>query len=109
MLQVKDSVLDLLCTSLIPELGSDITAGTSCNEESVLVAVATVRALPHQFAIIVCHDLDLAVIATFLTVVALGVELCIENVVIYESHNFKDCVYIVLEVWNLDITDSTAW
>jgi len=105
---VKDSVLDLLCTSLIPELGSDITAGTSCNEESVLVAVAAVRALPHQLAIIVCHDLNLAVIATFLTVVALGVELCIENVVVYELHDFKDCVYVILEVWNLNIADGAA-
>ena len=40
---MKDSVVDLLCTSLIPELGSDITAATSCNEESVLVAVAAVK------------------------------------------------------------------
>lgn len=105
---MKHSVLYLLCTSLVPKLGSDITAGTPCDEESVLVTVAAVRALPHQLAVVVCHYLDLAVIATFLTIVALGVQLCIENIVVYELHDLKDCVYVVLEVWNFDVADGAS-
>ena len=105
---MKDSVLDLLGTSLIPELCSDISAGTSCHKEGVLVAVATVRTLPDQFAVIVCNYLDLSVIAALFTVVALGVELGVENIVIYESHNFQNCIDVVLKVRNFYITDGSA-
>ena len=105
---MKYSVLYFLGTSLIPELCSDISAGTSCHKEGVLVAVATVRTLPDQFAVIVCNYLDLSVLAALFTVVALGVELGVENVVVYESHNFQNCINIVLKVRHLNVDYGTA-
>lgn len=105
---MKDSVLDLLCTSLIPKLCSDISAGTPCNKEGVLVTVATVRTFPDQFAVVVCNYLDLSVVAALFTIVALGVKLGVENVVIYESHNFQNCINIVLKVRHLNVAYGTA-
>ena len=64
---MQHPIADLLGTSLIPELGSDVAAGTACDKELVLVAVAAVRALPHQLASLILNNLDLAVIATLLT------------------------------------------
>lgn len=46
LLQMEDTLLDLLCSSLIPELCSDITAGTSCNRHFILIAVSAIRTLP---------------------------------------------------------------
>ena len=63
---MENSLLDLLGTSLIPELGSDISTGTSCNVHLVLVSVAAVRALPYQLAVCICNDLDLSVISAAL-------------------------------------------
>ena len=68
---MQHAILDLLRAALVPELGADITAGAAGDVQLVLVAVAALGALPHQLAVVL-HDLDLAVIATFLTVVALG-------------------------------------
>ena len=64
---MQHPIADLLGTSLIPELSSDVAAGTACDKELVLVAVAAVRALPHQLASLILNNLDLAVIATLLT------------------------------------------
>ena len=50
---MKNPLLDLLSTSLIPELGSDISTGTSCNVHLVLITVTTVRAFPHEFAVVI--------------------------------------------------------
>ena len=81
---MQHSVFDFLRPALIPELGSDIAAGTSCYEQLILVAVATVRAFPDQLAGIVSDDLDLAVIAAHLAVVALRIKLCIYDIIVYE-------------------------
>ena len=69
---MQNSLFNFLRSSLIPELGADITAGAAGNVQLVLVAVAALGALPHQLAVIL-HDLDLAVIAAHLTVIRLGV------------------------------------
>ena len=42
---MQHTVADFLRPSLVPELGSDIAAGTACNRHLVLVTVAAVRAL----------------------------------------------------------------
>ena len=42
-LQMQHSVFDFLRPTLVPELGSDVAAGTSCYEQLILVAVAAVR------------------------------------------------------------------
>lgn len=45
-LQMQYPVTDLLGTSLVPELGSNVTAGTACHRHLVLITVSAVRALP---------------------------------------------------------------
>ena len=61
-------VLDLLGPSLVPELGSDITAGSSCHKHLILIVVAAVRALPDQLAGFVLLDQDLSVISAALAI-----------------------------------------
>lgn len=70
---MQNSLLDLLRSSLIPELRSDVSAGSSCNVHFVLVSIAAVRTFPDQLAILIGDDPDLAVIAAFLTVITLGI------------------------------------
>ena len=70
---MKYAVFDLLRPALIPELGSNVTTGSSGNEQVVLVTVATVRALPDKLAVLVGNNLNLAVVATDLAVVALRI------------------------------------
>ena len=79
-------VTDLLGASLVPELGADVAAGAAGNCQLVLVAVAAVGALPDQLAGFVLHDLNLAVKAAALTVIALGVQLCVHDIIIDELH-----------------------
>ena len=62
-LQVEDSVLDFLCTALVPELGADVAAGSSCDAHLVLVAVAAVRAFPDEFAGFIFDDADFSITA----------------------------------------------
>ena len=66
---MKNPLLDLLSTTLIPELRSDISAGTSCNVHLVLITVTTVRAFPDELAVCIGNDLDLSVISAALTVI----------------------------------------
>ena len=71
-LQVQDSVLDLLGSALVPELGANVTAGAAGNIHLVLVGVAAVGALPDELALLF-HDFDFTVETAFLAVVGLGV------------------------------------
>ena len=70
---MKYAVFNLLRPALIPEVCSDVATGSTGNEQVVLVTVATVRALPDKLAILVGHDLNLAIIAANLAVVALRI------------------------------------
>ncbi len=70
---MENPLLDLLGSSLVPELGSDVSAGTAGYIELVLVGVAAVGAAPDQLAVLVLLDLDLSVISAYLAVIALGV------------------------------------
>ena len=45
---MQHAVLDFGGTALVPELGTDVTAGAAGNVQLALVAVMAVRALPHQ-------------------------------------------------------------
>ena len=85
ILQMQNSLLDLLRSSLIPELRSDISAGTSCNIQCILVAVSAMWTLPYELSFLICYNLDLSVISTLLTVIALCIEFRIHNVVINET------------------------
>ena len=49
---MQHAVADLLGSALVPELGTDVAARATGNIHLLLIAVAAVGALPHQFAII---------------------------------------------------------
>ncbi len=102
------SLFDLLSSSLIPELSSNISARASCNIQFGLIFVAATRALPNEFAVLIGNDLNLAIEAAFLAVVALSIKLSVHNVVVDELHNFDDRVAIVLHIVDLNITDRAA-
>ena len=67
------TLFDFLGTPLVPELCSDVTAGTSGNIHFVLIPIPTVRAFPEQFFVIVLDNPDFTVLAAYLTIIAFGV------------------------------------
>ena len=79
---MKHSLFNFLCSALIPELCSNVAAGSARHAHLVLVTVTAVRALPDKFAVLVIDDLDLSGITAFHTVIALGIQLCVHNIVI---------------------------
>ena len=105
---MQHAVADFLRPSLVPELGSDVTAGTACHRHLVLVTVAAVRALPDQLTCLILDDFDLTVVAATLAVIALGIQLCIHDVIIDELHDRQDCRDILLHVRYFHVTDRTA-
>ena len=105
---MKYSFLDLLSPALIPELGSDVAAGTSCNIHLVLVAVSAVGAFPDELSVLIADDLDLSVISAYLAVIALGIKLCVHDIFIDVLHHGNDRIDVVLKVGNLDIADGSA-
>lgn len=107
MLQVQHAVADFLGTTLIPELGTDVATGTTSHVHLGLIAVAALRALPDELAV-VFHDLDLTIVATHLAVIALGVELSVHDVLVDELHYAHDSGEVVLHVRNLDVGDGAA-
>ncbi len=66
-------LLDFLCAPLIPELGADVTTGSSRHIHLILIRIAAVGTLPDQLTVFILNDLDLAVIITCLTVITLGI------------------------------------
>ena len=105
---MKNAVLNLLCSSLIPELGSDITAGTTGNTHLGLIPVSTVGAFPYQFAVLILNDPNLSIVAADLTVITLGVQLRIHDILIDVLHNRKYRRNILLHVGNLHIRDGST-
>ena len=106
-LQMQHAVLDLLRAALVPELGADIAAGAAGHVHLILIGVAALGALPDQLAVLL-HDLDLTVPATDLAIVALGIQLGIDDVVVDELHDLQHRVQIVLHVRHLHIADGAA-
>ena len=53
-------LLDLLCTALIPELGSDIAAGPSRHIHFILIRIPAIGTFPDQFAVRIGNDLYLS-------------------------------------------------
>ena len=70
---MKYPVLDFLRPALIPELRADIAAGPARDAHLILVFIAAIRTFPDQLAVRVRDDLNLPGIATFHTVIALGI------------------------------------
>ena len=85
---MKYSVSDLFSPTLIPELGPDVTAGTSGYIHLGLIVVMTIGALPNQPpSLFIFDDLDLSIPSTDLAVIALGIQLSIDDIIIDELHN----------------------
>ena len=109
LLQMKYALLDLLRTSLIPKLCSDVSACTAGNAHLILITVAAVRALPDQLAgSFFLDDLDLSVVTAYLTVITFGIQLSIHDVVVDIFHNGQYRLDIVLHIRNFHVTDCTA-
>ena len=106
-LQVQDPVTNFLGAALVPELGADVAAGTAGHIHLALVGVAALGASPDQLAVFL-HDLDLAVPAADLAVVALGVQLGVDDVVVDELHHFQNGGDVVLHVGDFHVADGTA-
>ena len=106
---MQHALLNLLGTSLIPELSSDISAGTTRNAHLILIPIAAIRAFPDQLAAsLFFHDLNLSVITTALTVIALGVQLRVHDIIIDVFHDRQYRLDIVLHIRNLNITDCST-
>ena len=84
---MKHSLFNLLGSSLIPELCADIAACTAGYTHLVLVAVATMWALPDKLAsALFLYDFDFSVVATYLAIVALCIQLCVHDIVVNILH-----------------------
>lgn len=106
---MQDAVLDFLCTALIPELGADISTGSTGNMHLALVAVAAIGAFPNEFAGFVFYDFDFAGITAILAKVALGVELRVDDRVVDMLHDRKNRRDVILHVRDLNITHGSTW
>ena len=105
---MKNSFFDLLSSALIPELCSDVSAGSACYVHLVLIAVSAVGAFPDELAVFVVDNLDLTVVSAYLAVIALGIELSIHDVLIDVLHYGNDSIDVVLKVGYLNVADSAA-
>ena len=104
---MKDTVLNLGGTALVPELRTDITTCSSCDMHLVLVSVAALWTFPHELAVFFDY-LNLTIVAADLAEVGLRVELGIEDSVVYVMHYGENCRDVVLHVRNLYIADCSA-
>ena len=104
---MQDPVPDLLRPALIPELGADIAAGPAGDVHLVLIRVAALGALPDELAVVL-YDLDLTIPAADLTVVALGVQLGVDDVVVDKLHDLQHGGDVVLHIRNFHIADGAA-
>ena len=104
---MQHAVLDLLGAALVPELGPDIAAGAAGHVHLILIGVAALGAFPDELAVLL-HDLNLAVPAADLAIVAFGVQLGVDDVVIDELHHLQHGGDVVLHVRNLHIADGAA-
>jgi hypothetical protein len=109
ILEMQYAVLNFLCTSLVPELGADVSAGSSCYGHLMLIAVAAVRAFPYELAAVVFHNFDFTIVAADFAVVALRIEFSVHNVVINVLHNSEDGRNVILHVRHFYVADSAAW
>ena len=83
-LQVQHTLLDLLRAALVPELRANVTAGAAGDIHLILVGVAALGAAPDELAVLL-HDIDLAIPAAHLAVVALGVQIGVDDVIVDEA------------------------
>ena len=72
--QMKHALANLLRAALIPELRTNVAAGSAGNIHLVLVAISAVRAFPNELSAIF-DNLNFAVIAADLAIIRLGIQL----------------------------------
>ena len=56
---MQHSLLNLLRSALIPELGSDISTRSAGYIHLVLITIAAAWTLPYELAVFISYDLDL--------------------------------------------------
>ena len=100
---MKYTLFYLLCSALIPELGADISTGSSCDIHLILVGIAAIRALPYKFAAFIFDDFYLTIITTALAVITFSVKFGIHNIVVNIFDYFKYGINVVFKVWNFNI------
>ena len=71
--QMQYSILNLLGSALVPELGADIAAGSSGNRQLILILISAVGATPLELSVTVLHNLNLSVITAGTAIVGLAV------------------------------------
>lgn len=101
---MKNSCLDLLGLAGIPEVLSQITAGSSGDIHFRMILVVTLRALP--FHIIIDHDLT--IIATDVAIIGFGVELTVLDIIVNKTDDFLDGFHIIGQVRYFHVRDSSA-
>ena len=84
---MKHPVSDLLSPSLVPELGSNITAGSAGYKHMVLILISAVGALPDKLSGFILLDCHFSVIAAAFAVIALRIQLRIHDVIINKLHH----------------------
>ena len=104
---MQNAIPNFLRPPLVPELTTNVAAGSPRHVHFGLIHVTALRAAPHEFSIFL-HDFNLAVPAAALAVVALGVQLGIDDIIVdeldYPQHRFQ----VVLHVGNLDVADGST-
>ena len=100
---MKYTLFYLLCSALIPELGADLSTGSSCVSHVILVGIAAIRALPYKFAAFIFDDFYLTIITTALAVITFSVKFGIHNIVVNIFDYFKYGINVVFKVWNFNM------
>lgn len=101
---MKNSCLDLLGLAGIPEVLSQIAAGSSGDIHLRMILVMTLGTFPLHVII----DHDLTIIATYLAIIGFGIELSVLDIVIDEADHFLDGFHIIGQVRHFHIRDSSA-
>ena len=104
---MKYPFLYFLCSALIPKLRAYIAAGAAGNVHFRLITVFTVGTLPNKL-LILFNNLYLSVIAAHLTKIALGVKLCVHDIIVNKFHNLHHSLDIIVHVGYLNIRYGTA-
>ena len=80
---MQHPISNFLRPSLVPELGANIAASTPGHVHLGLVSVSALGTLPDEFTVFL-NDLNFTIPAAALAVVALGVKLGVDDVLVDE-------------------------
>ena len=105
---MQHSLFDFLCSSLVPELCSDIPARSARNIHSGLISVPAHRALPYELAVMIRYDLNLAVVSALLAVIALCVEFCVHDIVVNILHYSQNRINVMHHVRDFHVADGSS-